>query len=95
MSSSNIYGLRANGNGHGDVPTSPEVVKYMLDLVGYVSCRNLSDVRILEPSCGDGEFIIEIVKRLKESSLAYGFNVQDAFQKCVYGCDIVAEKIAH
>ena len=95
MSSSSIYGLRTNGNGHGDVPTSPEVVKYMLDLVGYASCRNLSDVRILEPSCGDGEFIIEIVKRLKESSLAYGFNVQDAFQKCVYGCDIVAEKIAH
>ena len=95
MSSSSIYGLRTNGNGHGDVPTSPAVVKYMLDLVGYASCRNLSDVRILEPSCGDGEFIIEIVKRLKESSLAYGFNVQDAFQKCVYGCDIVAEKIAH
>ena len=93
MSSSSIYGLRANGNGHGDVPTSPEVVKYMLDLVGYVACRNLSDVRILEPSCGDGEFIIEIVKRLKESSLVYGFNVQDAFQQCVYGYDIVAEKI--
>ena len=94
MSSSSIYGLRAKGNGHGDVPTSPAVVKYMLDLVGYASCRNLSEVKILEPSCGDGEFIIEIVKRLKESSLAYGFNVQDAFQKCVYGCDIVAEKIA-
>ena len=93
MSSNSVYGLRANGNGHGDVPTSPEVVKYMLDLVGYVACRNLSDVRILEPSCGDGEFIIEIVKRLKESSLVYGFNVQVAFQQCVYGYDIVAEKI--
>jgi len=95
MSSSSIYGFRSNGNGHGDVPTSPEVVKYMLDLVGYVSCRNLSDVKILEPSCGDGEFIIEIVKRLKESSLVYGFNVQDAFQQCVFGYDIVAEKINH
>ena len=40
-----------------------------------------------------GEFIIEIVKRLKESSLVYGFNVQVAFQLCVYGYDIVAEKI--
>lgn len=93
MSSSSIYGLRTNGNGHGDVPTSPKVVKYMLDLVGYVSCRNLSDVKILEPSCGDGEFIIEIAKRLKESALVYGFNVQEAFQQCVYGCDIVTEKI--
>lgn len=93
MSSSSFYGLRANGNGHGDVPTSPEVVKYMLNLVGYVPTRNLSDVNILEPSCGDGEFIIEIAKRLKDSSLIFGFNAQDAFQKCVYGCDIVAEKI--
>ena len=65
----------------------------MLDLVGYISCRNLSDVKILEPSCGDGEFIIEIAKRLKESSLIYGFNGQDAFHKCVYGYDIVAVKI--
>lgn len=92
MSSSSIYGFRTNGNGHGDVPTSPEVVKYMLDLVGYISCRNLSDVKILEPSCGDGEFIIEIAKRLKESAHVYGFNVQEAFQQCVYGCDIVTEK---
>ena len=58
MSSSNIYGVRSSGNGHGDVPTSPEVVKYMLDLVGYVSSRNLSDVYILEPSCGEGEFVV-------------------------------------
>lgn len=95
MSSSNIYGVRSNGNGHGDVPTSPEVVKYMLDLVGYVSSRNLSDVYILEPSCGEGEFIVEIVRRLKESSIVFGFDAQETFQKCVYGCDIVAEKIIH
>lgn len=93
MSSSNIYGVRSSGNGHGDVPTSPEVVKYMLDLVGYVSSRNLSDVYILEPSCGEGEFVVEIVKRLKESSIVFGFDAQEAFQKCVFGCDIVAEKI--
>jgi methylase of polypeptide subunit release factors len=95
MSSNNIYGLRTNGNGHGDVPTSPEVVRYMLDLVGYVSCRNLSDVKILEPSCGDGVFIIEIANRLKESSQVFGFNAQNAFENCVYGCEIVVEKISH
>ncbi len=93
MNSSNIYGVRANGKGHGDVPTSPEAVKYMLDLVGYVSNRNLSDLYILEPSCGDGEFVVEIVKRLKESALSFGFDAQETFQKCVYACDIVAEKI--
>lgn len=94
MNSSNcVYGERTNGGGHGDVPTAPEVVKYMLDLVGYTSDKNLSDTIILEPSCGEGEFVVEIARRLMESSLRFGFDAQVALARCVYGYDIVDEKI--
>ena len=94
MNSSNcVYGERANGGGHGDVPTAPEVVRYMLDLVGYTADKNLSDTIILEPSCGEGEFVVEIAGRLMESALRFGFDAQAAFVRCVYGYDIVEEKI--
>ena len=93
MSSNNLYGVRTNGGGHGDVPTAPEVVRYMLDLAGYTADKNLSDTIILEPSCGEGEFIVEIARRLLESARHFGFDAQDAFVKCVYGYDIVEEKI--
>ena len=60
MNSSNcLYGERASGRGHGDVPTAPEVVRYMLDLIGYTADQDLSNTIILEPSCGEGEFIVE------------------------------------
>ena len=94
MNSNNrVYGERASGGGHGDVPTAPEVVRYMLDLVGYTADKNLSDTIILEPSCGEGEFIVEIARRLMESALRFGFGAQAAFVRCVYGYDIVEEKI--
>ena len=92
-SSKCLYGERSNGRGHGDVPTSPEVVRYMLDMVGYTADKDLSDTIILEPSCGEGEFIVEIVCRLMESARHFGFDAQAAFVKCVYGYDIVEEKI--
>ena len=93
MSLSNVYGIRTSGGGHGDVPTAPEVVKYMLDLVGYTADKDLSNIIILEPSCGEGEFVVEIASRLIESACQFGFNAQVAFVKCVYGFDIIEEKI--
>ena len=94
MNSSNcLYGERTSGGEHGDVPTAPEVVRYMLDMIGYTPDRNLSDTIILEPSCGEGAFVVEIARRLKESARQFGFDVQAAFLKCVYGYDIVEEKI--
>lgn len=94
MNSNNcLYGERTGGGGHGDVPTAPEVVKYMLDLIGYTPDQDLSDTIILEPSCGEGEFVVEIARRLTESARQFGFDAQAAFLKCVYGYDIVEEKI--
>ena len=92
-SRSNRYGLRRSGGQHGDVFTSPEVVSYMLDLVGYTANKDLSKTSILEPSCGEGEFVIEIVRRLWESSRRFGFDGKTAFLSNVFAYDIDEAKI--
>ena len=96
MSSSKefLYGERRGGGQHGDVFTSPIVVIFMLDSVGYTSDRDLSQLRILEPSCGEGEFVVEIARRLIASAVKFGFDVSKAFQRNVRAYDIDAEKIA-
>jgi SAM-dependent methyltransferase len=93
-SSNNRYGLRRSGGQHGDVFTSPEVVSFMLDLVGYTADRDLSKTSILEPSCGEGEFVVEITRRLWESSQRFGFDLSTAFQSNVFAFDIDESKIA-
>lgn len=93
-SSNNRYGLRRSGGQHGDVFTSPEVVSYMLDLIGYTADIDLSRTSILEPSCGEGEFVVEITRRLWESSRRFGFDLSTAFQSNVFAYDIDESKIA-
>lgn len=46
---------------HGEVFTNPREVNAMLDLVKTETER--LDSRFLEPACGDGNFLIEILKR--------------------------------
>lgn len=93
-SSNNRYGLRRSGGQHGDVFTSPEVVSFMLDLVGYTADKDLSKTSILEPSCGEGEFVVEITRRLWESSRRFGFDLSTSFQSNVFAYDIDESKIA-
>lgn len=90
-----LYGIRGNGGLHGDVFTSPQIVSFMLDKVGYVSKANLCDVRILEPSCGEGEFVIEIARRLILSAAYYHFDANEAFRRNVRAYDIDGAKIKH
>jgi tRNA1(Val) A37 N6-methylase TrmN6 len=65
---------RKNGRNHGEVFTNLNIVKYILDEVEYLPTRNLKDVTILEPAAGQGAFAIEIINRLAESSLNFGFD---------------------
>ena len=46
---------------HGEVFTNPREVRAMLDLVPS-ECERL-DSRFLEPACGDGNFLVEILAR--------------------------------
>jgi hypothetical protein len=54
----------AHGDEHGAVFTRREVVEFMLDLAGYLQERDLTALRLLEPSSGGGEFLVAAVERL-------------------------------
>ena len=48
----------------GAIYTKREVVNFILDLVGYTVDQPLTEFRLLEPSFGDGDFLLPAVKRL-------------------------------
>ncbi len=52
----------------GAIYTRREVVDFILDLVGYTVDQNLTSYRLLEPSFGDGDFILPAVERLLASA---------------------------
>ncbi len=51
----------------GAIFTRLEVVDFILDLVGYTEDQPLFEKRLLEPSCGAGDFLLPIVDRLLTS----------------------------
>ena len=85
---SNLYGIRRSGVSHGDVFTSPRVVCFMLDLIGYTSDKDLSAYKVLEPSFGHGDFLIEIQNRLIQSAKKFNFDASEIMSKNIYGCEI-------
>jgi type I restriction-modification system DNA methylase subunit len=48
----------------GEFYTPIEVVKYILDSVGYLPENPIGDKKIIDPSCGSGTFLTEIVERV-------------------------------
>jgi hypothetical protein len=48
----------------GAIFTRPEVVDFILDLVGYTPSRPLHRLRLLEPAIGQGDFLFPAVDRL-------------------------------
>lgn len=65
------------GLSYGEVFTKKWVVDLVLDLAGYSPEADLGGRVIIEPSCGDGAFLIPIVDRLIASSEVHGHNLQD------------------
>lgn len=51
----------------GAIYTRREVVDFILDLAGYRSELRLFECRLLEPSFGEGDFLLVIIERLLES----------------------------
>ena len=47
----------------GAVFTKPDVVNFMLDLVGYTADKDLWTLRLLEPACGSGSFLTAAARR--------------------------------
>lgn len=63
---SKVESLSVAGNAEerGAVFTRPEVVEFILDLAGYTSEAQLHRQRVLEPSFGQGDFLLPVVSRL-------------------------------
>jgi adenine-specific DNA-methyltransferase len=61
------FGQRSDGEIHGVVLTKPHVVDLILDLARYQAGKDLMSMRLLEPSCGHGAFLIPAVRRLLEA----------------------------
>lgn len=80
---------KSNIKGNGQVFTPSEIVKLMLDEVGYTS-ENVLGKTIMEPSFGNGAFIIEIVSRIIKESEIRGKTAEETKQiieQSVYGIE--------
>ena len=83
---------------HGEVFTPAWVVRTMLDLVKVETER--IDSRVLEPACGSGNFLVEVLRRkLAVVELKFG---RSGFEKrhyalfglmCLYGIELLPDNI--
>lgn len=71
----------------GVVYTKPWMVALILDLAGYTSDRNLGRLVAVEPSAGDGAFLVEMVRRLVVACRNYSTPLIDADQ-CIRAFEI-------
>lgn len=84
---------------HGEVFTPAWMVEAMLDLVKGETER--IDSRFLEPACGSGNFLVQVLRRkLAAVELRYG---QSEFERqhyallglmCIYGIELLSDNIA-
>lgn len=83
---------------HGEVFTNEREVNAMLDLVKQETER--IDSRFLEPACGDGNFLVEILRRklevvsrrYKKNQLDYKRNAVIAISS-IYGIDLLLDNV--
>ena len=84
---------------HGEVFTPAWMVEAMLDLVKDESER--IDARFLEPACGSGNFLIQIMQR-KLAAVELKYGASDFERRhfalfalmCVYGIELLGDNIA-
>jgi len=62
----------------GVVYTKPWVVELILDLAGYRPEVDLADLHAVEPSAGEGAFLVPMIRRLLASLEAHGRPLDDA-----------------
>lgn len=84
---------------HGEVFTPPELVNNMLDLVAH-ECERI-DSRFLEPACGNGNFLAEVLRRKlltvdkKQAHNREKWERDAILSVCsLYGIDLLADNIA-
>ncbi|MDH6123192.1 Eco57I restriction-modification methylase domain-containing protein [Kitasatospora sp. GP82] len=78
---------------HGEVFTRRWVVELILDLLGYTSDKDLSELKVVEPACGAGAFLGVIASRISASCRAHGRPITDAVS-AVQAFDLLARNVA-
>lgn len=63
--------------------TNPKLVEHILDAVGWTERSNLAKYRLLEPSAGDGAFVLEAARRLIASCSRSGIRVDTGLGRCI------------
>lgn len=76
---------------HGEVFTAEREVKAMCDLIDEETWRNI-EANFLEPSCGDGNFLVEILKR----KLEHCKDERDGLKalNAIFGIDLLPDNVA-
>ncbi|MBD2114927.1 N-6 DNA methylase [Nodosilinea sp. FACHB-141] len=83
---------------HGEVFTPAWMVEAMLDLVKHETER--IDSRFLEPACGSGNFLVQIIRR-KLAAVELKYSKSDFERRhyallglmCIYGIELLADNI--
>jgi methylase of polypeptide subunit release factors len=70
--------LPAEAVEHGEVFTRRWVVDLILDLLGYTADKDLCDVKLVEPACGSGAFLVAVASRISVSCRAHNRPLGDA-----------------
>src|ERR1043165_4071777 len=84
---------------HGEVFTPAWMVEAMLDLVREETER--IDSRFLEPACGSGNFLVQVLRR-KLAAVEHKFGKSDFERQhyallalmCIYGVELLRDNIA-
>lgn len=84
---------------HGEVFTPPGLVNDMLDLVAH-ECERI-DSRFLEPACGDGNFLAEVLRRKLATVDKKNARNREKWERdailavcSLYGIDLLTDNIA-
>ncbi|MGC3989822.1 MAG: Eco57I restriction-modification methylase domain-containing protein [Chthoniobacteraceae bacterium] len=81
---------RSGNEARGAIFTRRAVVDFILDLSGYTSDQDLAKLRLLEPSVGEGDFLLPAVERLLAS--LHGVNeVTDDLKHAIRSVEVHSE----
>ncbi len=87
------YGERSDGGTHGVVLTKTHIVDLILNLAGYTTNKNLVSLRLLEPSCGHGAFLLPAVERLLQT-YRHSDNPRDSLKNAITAFDIDPQHVS-
>ena len=72
----------------GAIYTKREVVDFILDLTGYTADVRIAGYRLLEPSFGDGDFLLPAIDRLLEAAARDGALNYDALASAIRAVEL-------